>query len=245
MRVEVIQTRILEPPKDDLLGAITDSLKAIPEGSLLCIASKVVSIDEGRCLPVDEVQDPDKLIEQESIKYLDPKEISQKWKLTVRDSLLLPQAGIDASNANGHYILLPEDPMSSATHLRHLLMRHYALEQLGLVVTDSRVLPLRRGTVGVALGWSGFEPLTDYRGTPDLFGRAFEVSERNVADGLASAAVLAMGEGKEQTPLALISEVDFVQFKDKSDADIRVMPEGDLYAPIFTKLPWKDGGKYV
>src|SRR6266508_2193439 len=69
-------------------------------------------------------------------------------------------------------------------------------------ITDSKTAPLRVGVTGVTLAYSGFQALNDYVGTKDLFGRAWRMIKVNVVDALATAAVLVMGEGSEQTPLA-------------------------------------------
>ena len=83
-------------------------------------------------------------------------------------------------------------------------MSHYKAENIGVVVTDSHLTPLRRGVTGVAIAYSGFEGIQSEIGRPDLFGKPLEVTEKAVADDLASAAILEMGESGESTPFALI-----------------------------------------
>ena len=73
------------------------------------------------------------------------------------------------------------------------------------------------------LAYSGFRALNDYVGRPDLFGRPFTVSQADVAGGLAAATVLQMGEGAEQTPIAVLTELPFVQFQDR---DLATVPPG-------------------
>jgi len=108
---------------------------------------------------------------------------------------------------------------------------------VGVLVTDSRILPLRAGIVGVALGYAGFKGVRDYRGTPDIFGRVLKLSRTDVADSLAAAAVLQMGEGAEQQPLALITDAR-VEFTERtSRRELRIDPKEDLYRPLFEHLP--------
>jgi F420-0:gamma-glutamyl ligase len=105
-------------------------------------------------------------------------------------------------------------------------------------------LPTRRGAIGFALAWAGFEPLYDYRRTKDIFGREFLIEQTNIADALAAAAVLVMGEGKEQTPLAILRDVPHVSSgpRRKSPDAFQVPFTEDLFAPLLLKGPWKKGG---
>ncbi len=157
--------------------------------------------------------------------------------LTLKDGMVMASAGIDESNANGKLILLPRDSFKSARFLRKALRRKYGVKRLGVLVTDSRTIPLRAGVAGVALGYAGFRGIKDYRGTCDIFGRKFIYSRTDVADGLAAAAVLVMGEGNEQQPLALIEKVP-AEFCDKIDrGELHIDIQDDMYQPLFAKLP--------
>jgi len=144
--------------------------------------------------------------------------------------------------------LWPEDAQKTANQIREHLVKKFKVKKVGVVITDSTSTPLRLGTTGIALGFSGFEPLNDYNGTKDLFGRPFEVSWANVAGGLAAAAVLAMGEGTEQTPMALIKDVPFVKFKTTNPtkeelAGFNIPINDDLFAPFLNKVKWLHGTK--
>ena len=175
----------------------------------------------------------EKLIRQESELAIPTKYV---W-LTVKDGTVMASAGIDESNAKGKLILLPRDSFKSARFLRKTLRRKYHVRHLGILVTDSRTVPLRAGVTGVALGYAGFRGVKDYRGTPDIFGRKFKFSRTNVADSLAAAAVLVMGEGREQQPLALIEKTS-VEFCDKINrGELRINIQDDMYRPLFAKLP--------
>lgn len=247
MLVTPLKTRILWPPRDDLFGAIKNSLKKIPEGSILAVASKIVSIAEGRCITMATVVKDD-LIRQEANWYL-PRARSE-WGImhTITRGMLAPTAGIDESNGNGYYILWPKDPMKSAAQLLRWLKRTYGVKHLGVLVTDSRSMPLRRGVVGVALGYAGFSPLNDERGKKDLFDHRLNITQTNIADGLAAAAALAMGEGNESTPLALITDISFIYISGHTPRQSRrlyssymVPLQEDLYAPFLRSARWKKG----
>ena len=248
MIIKPIKTKKLLPPKDDLFAVLRHALKRIPERSIVVVASKIVSIGEGRCVPMDAVADKDNLIVSEAEYYL-PRDKKTPWVMhTMKHNLLIPTAGIDESNANGFYILWPKDPKASAKRIYDWLKQTYGATEFGVVITDSHSLPLRRGVMGVSLSHYGFAPLEDYRGTKDIFGRVLKVTQTNIADGLAAAAVLAMGEGNEQTPVALATDVPFVRFSEKlrrtrkQFSSFEVSPKDDLYAPFILKLKWKRGG---
>src|SRR3989338_9337719 len=83
-----------------------------------------------------------------------------------------------------------------------------SVKNFGVIITDSHCQPLRRGIVGFALSYWGFNPLRDYIGTPDIFGHNLRVTKMDVADALGTAATFVMGEGIEQTPIAIISGVE-------------------------------------
>jgi F420-0:gamma-glutamyl ligase len=119
----------------------------------------------------------------------------------------LGAAGIDESNGDGHYILLPKDPFASAHALHTFLCKAYRVERLGVIITDSRSLPFRYGASGVALAWWGIEPLEDHRGRLDLFGRAIEVERSNLVDGLAAGATVVAGEVNECIPMVVARDV--------------------------------------
>jgi F420-0:gamma-glutamyl ligase len=149
----------------------------------------------------------------------------------------MASAGIDESNANGKLILLPRNSWKTANYLRKKLKEKYGTKNLGVLVTDSRTLPLRAGVTGVALGYAGFKGIRDYRGSKDIFGRKFKFSRVDVADSLATVAVLAMGEGDEQRPLAIIqqAQIEFCNKTNRKELDIDIRE--DMYRPLFLNLP--------
>lgn len=246
MQITPIKLGKLVPPKDDLLGKIFASKLKLKDGDVLAISSKVVSIAEGRCVPTSSVT-KEELIQQEADLHYMPKNSPWGYHFTIAKGVLVGSAGIDQSNGNGHYILWPKDPMKAARALRTKLMKHYGVKKLGVVITDSTSHPLRRGASGVALAWAGFHPLYDYRGTPDIFGRAFKVEQANIVDALASAAVLTMGEGSEQTPVALLHDVPVSVWNatpiSKHEPPFVVSLKQDVFAPFLDSKKWKRGKK--
>lgn len=124
--------------------------------------------------------------------------------LTVKNGDAVANAGIDRKNApEGTVVLWPHDPDHSASSLRRSIERRSG-KNVGVVIVDSRVSPLRLGTTGFAIGSSGFEPVEDLRGRADLFGRRIEITLRAVADGIAASAQLVMGEASDHVPFAVV-----------------------------------------
>lgn len=249
MVIQPIKTRIMRPPKDDLPAVIKESIPVLKEKSILVITSKVVSIWQGRVVKMSEVKDKDELVKKEAEKYL-PREMTPGGFVmhTIKNNLLIPTAGIDESNANGYYVLWPKQVHDVASALWTWTRETYGVRDIGILITDSHSIPLRRGVVGISLAHFGFNPLKDYRHTKDLFGREFHFSQTNLADGLAAASVVVMGEGDERTPLALIEGLSFIEFIDHEyvpkdvHARFEIPPDEDLYYSFIGSVPWKDGG---
>ena len=193
MIIQPIKTRIFQEG-DDLFLFITDYFKKLSEKSVIVVTSKIAALAEKRTAVAENIKMKEKLIRAESELAIPTK---YAW-LTVKDGMVMASAGIDESNANGKLILLPKDSFKTARFLREKLQKHFRVKHLGVLITDSRTIPLRAGVTGVALGYAGFRGVKDYRGTPDIFGRKFKFSRTNVADSLATSAVLVMGEGNEQ-----------------------------------------------
>jgi coenzyme F420-0:L-glutamate ligase/coenzyme F420-1:gamma-L-glutamate ligase len=124
--------------------------------------------------------------------------------LCMKAGTLLPNAGVDASNAPpGCVTPLPKDPDKSALAIKTTIERRYSTK-VGVIIADSRTHAMRLGCSGVAIGCAGITAVIDDRGRNDLFGRKLEVTKRAVADNIVSAAELVMGEADECTPAAIV-----------------------------------------
>jgi putative folate metabolism gamma-glutamate ligase len=241
MRIKSVKTeRIVNAQKIEII--LDKYIKRIDENSILAITSKIVSICEGSVVDSKEV-DKEKLVYREADLFLSGK---NKFGaiLTIKNNVLIPTAGIDESNGNGKYILWPKNPQKSANQIRKYLRQKFKVKNVGVLITDSKTTPLRWGTTGIAIASSGFEALNSYIGNTDIFGRKMIATKANIADGLAACAVLVMGEGSEQTPLALIAEIPFVKFKDlnptaKELSELPINLKDDLYGKILTAVKWK------
>jgi len=239
MKFIPIKTRIFLPPKDkldDLLGY----LPRLKEGDIVFITSKVLGITEGRCVKIekDTLAERVQLARKEAQYYTKKSRGANEYTLiTINQSVLIYNSGIDRSNGNGYYILWPKNPGRSAKNVWSYLRKKNKIKKLGVIVTDSHTLPLRYGTLGISIGHFGIEPLENLRGTPDLFGRKLHVTRMNIVDSLAATSNLYMGEAAEQIPLLICRGFKDAKFTDKHTSNrLHVPAYLDMYSPVLKPL---------
>lgn len=232
LQIEAIKTTIYKQ-HENLIEFICSSLDSnlICEGMVLVITSKIVSLAENRLISASALS-KEALVQRESDIFLG--EIGYSCFLTIKEGLFIASAGIDESNSeNSEYILYPKNPFESAQRICDQLKEKWNLKELGIILSDSHTTPLRKGVTGIALSHWGFKGIKNLVGQEDLFHRKLKMTQINIADALASAAVLLMGEGSESCPLALIKGAN-LEFVDKVDPlELRIPFEEDLYYPIF------------
>lgn len=185
--------------------------KLLKEEVILAITSKVISICKKQVFHKTACS-KEELIKREADAIIDTDRNPDGIYLTIKDNILIQSAGIDESNGDGVYILYPKDVQKIAVSVWSYLRTKHCIKHLGILITDSNIMPMRLGVTGIALGWCGFEPLYSYVGKPDLYSKPFKVTQVNLLDALATSAVLVMGEGAEQTPMAVIRDVPKVCF---------------------------------
>ena len=232
---------------DDLAGAIAEALATAGErlidGDVLVVAQKVVSKTEGRTVALASVKARPEAAEiarksekEAAVAELMLQEASEVVRVAPgvvitrhRTGHVLANAGIDASNVpageGGESVLLwPKDPDASARALRAALQARFGA-RIAVVISDSLGRAWRMGTTGHAIGVAGMKPLWDRRGETDLFGRELKATVIGVADEIAGAASLVMGEAAEGVPAALVRGARFVP----EDADAGI---GELLRPL-------------
>lgn len=228
-----LKTRKFLPPKDDLYNLLDSYLPTLKEKDILVVTSKIVSISQGRTVKITPQTNRIALIKQEADAYCP----NQPSSLTVKDHTLTPFSGIDRSNANGYYVLLPKKPHQEAKKIWQYLRRRHRLTNLGIIIADSFCLPFRWGHLGISLGFFGFNPLKSYAGQKDIFGRKLVRHNSNLVDALAALAVIHMGEGDEQTPLCLIRGFKQIKFDQKDySRKFFISPADDIYTPLLSNL---------
>lgn len=221
-------------PGENLTDYVEQHLQGLKEQDTVIVTSKIIALSENRTIPHPSAETKKALAIQES-----DENVATPWCLLTRKRQdWCANAGIDESNAQGNLILLPKNPVKSAEHLQQFLKETFGLKQLGVIISDTRLVPLRIGTLGIALAWAGIEPVADYRGTKDLYGRELKMTQANIVHALATSAVLCMGEGAEQKPLAIIRHAP-VCFNEVSGgiSEISVLPQDDLYAYLYAAHP--------
>jgi len=147
-----------------------------------------------------------------------------------KSGIICANAGVDKSNIEGerNLALLPRDPDASAQRIRHEIRRLSGYD-VAVIVSDTHGRPLRMGEINVAIGLAGMKPIRDRRGEKDLFGYVLRVKQTAVADELASAAELVIGQTNEGIPAAIIRGYDYVLEENPSVRTLTRQKEKDLF----------------
>ena len=227
MQITPVHTRLFQE-SENLPAFVAEHLPSVPEKTIVTVSSKLVCLWKGGSVSYESRAQKEALIRQESAAAL---QTPLAW-LTIKDGMVMTNAGIDESNADGKLLLLPQDCWACAAELRGELQKKWDVKDLGVIITDSMILPLRAGVIGAAVAYAGFKGVKDLRGAPDIYGKKLEVTLVNAADALAAACAVTMGEAAEQCPLCRVDGAP-VEFTDKTDPDeIKYPPENDLYTPL-------------
>ena len=227
MRLYAVKTRIIKTG-EDTVEVILKSLKKqnlrLEDNDILAITSKIIAYAEGRVVKLSGIDPSDRakeLAKQFSLKpefaeliLREAEKIYggvEKAVLTLKNGVLTANAGIDNKNAPKNYaVLWPKDAQKWALRIREEIKRKTG-KHVAVLIVDSGLVPLRMGTTGLALAVAGFKPVKDCRGEEDIYGKPLIITRHAIADNLASAAHLLMGEAAEKTPVVLIKDapVDF------------------------------------
>jgi len=248
-----ITTRIIHPSEPIvpiLIGSIRDQLEGgLEDGDIIVLAESAVATAQGRVVSLQSIVPSEKarayarqyemdpalceLVLQESTEIVGG---IPGFLLALVEDTLLPNAGIDGSNAPiDHVVLLPEDPNGCASTIKKELEREFNVS-LAVLIIDSRTHPMRYGCGGVAIGCSGIEAVVDDRGRMDLFGNHLEVTKRAVADNIASAAELLMGEADEAVPLVIVRGTRGIAPPITNDSGIeRISPDKCLFMGVMQR----------
>jgi len=217
---------------DELKKILKNSRVQIKNEDVVVVSSKFISNSQGRILKIEnskvcnkakeiakKYNSNEKFIEivfRESDKILGG---VAGFVMSTTNGILAPNAGIDKSNSKGTKIILyPNEPYKFAEELKRKIFLELNLH-VGIIIVDSRLMPARIGTTGVAIACAGIEPTKDLRGEKDLDGNPLKVTFQATADNLASIANHKMGEGDDLHPVAIIRDSDC------NLTDRRIIPE--------------------
>jgi len=205
----------------DVFNALSKTLETnntqLQEGDVIVISTKYISNSQGRIVELEKIRASKQGIKI-SEKYQLKPEIAEiivresdkifggigGFVITSSDYIMAPNAGIDKSNAKkGKAILYPTDPYLTAEQIRRKIFLEFFIH-VGIILVDSRLMPARIGTSGVAVACAGIEPVLDMRGKKDLDDNPLKVTFQAVVDNIATIANHKMGEGAESKPFAII-----------------------------------------
>lgn len=245
MRVELIAPEGLPrvAPGDDLAALIAPL--DLVDGDVVVVAQKIVSKAEGRLVRLADVTPSPRAHELAAITGKDAPYVelvlresrevirAVRGVLIVEDrrGFVMANAGIDQSNVDGgdSALLLPADPDASARTLREAL-RERTGRDVGVVINDSWGRAWRVGTTGTAIGVAGLPGVVDLRGRPDLDGRTLRITEIGLADEIAAAASLLMGQSDEGRPVVIVRGLDVASMRrDGSGAELLRKRAQDLF----------------
>ncbi|HKY53824.1 MAG TPA: coenzyme F420-0:L-glutamate ligase [Anaerolineales bacterium] len=239
---------------DILIRSLSESNISIQGHDILVIAQKIVSKAEGRMVDLNSVLPSQRAIDLANQTEKDPRLVElmlqeSKEVLRTRPGVFIVEhnlgficanAGIDHSNVTPplpegeglglreeYVLLLPENPDKSASNLRQQIEIQTG-KRIGILIIDSHGRAWRNGTVGIAIGISGLPGLEDLRGTADLFGYKLQVTQIGVADELAAAASLVMGQAAEGTPVVHVRGFPY-QLREGSLRELIRPKEQDLF----------------
>lgn len=233
-------------PGDDLPAMLAGALLPLKpaDGDVLAVTSKIVSKAEGCFMNLRDVTPSERAMEIAKVTTKDPRLV----EVILRESIAISRMGtnvlitrhrlgfVSANAAIDHsnvahdpdaILLMPRDPDASAQEIFTRLHERLNVS-LPVVIVDSHGRPHRMGTVGVAVGVAGMPGVEDWRGREDMFGYKLQHTEIGLADMVASAATLLMGQAAEGVPAVLLRGVTFSP-RAGSAAEIIRAPKFDLY----------------
>lgn len=226
-----------------LIKAIRENGLQVEDGDILVVAQTLVSKAEGSTIRLSEVKPSPEALRLAEGLGRDAREVEVILSNSVqvlrakgslitrtRHGFVCAHSGVDSSNAPpGELLLLPRDPDRSARCLRKKL-EEFTGKKLAVIISDTSGRAFRRGVVGYAIGISGIDPMLDYRGKKDLYGRTLKKTLVCIVDAVAAAANLVMGEADEGVPAVLVRGVKYER-REKPITEILRPEAEDLFVP--------------
>jgi coenzyme F420-0:L-glutamate ligase/coenzyme F420-1:gamma-L-glutamate ligase len=233
---------------DDLGKLVFEAAKAqntpIHENDIVVITHVAVSKAEGNVVNLDTVVPSEKALEVAhkvgkdsalvEVILREAKEIVRMGPNSLitetKHGIISANAGIDRSNVEGerNVVLLPANSDLSARNIREEIKRLSGFD-VGVIISDTHGRPLRMGEINVAIGVAGLKPIRDRRGEKDLFGYVLKIKQTCIADELASAAELVIGQSNEGIPAALVRGYKFQAAENCSATELTRPKERDLF----------------
>ena len=234
-----------------LLKTLEKNNTELEEGDVLVISTKYISNSQGRIVNLENIRTSEEGMNISKKFQLKP-EIAEiiiresdkifggigGFVITSSDNIMAPNAGIDKSNIKkGKAILYPTNPYLTAEQIRRKIFLKLFIH-VGIILVDSRLMPARIGTSGVAISCAGIEPVLDMRSKEDLDGNSLKVTFQAVVDNLATIANYKMGEGAELKPFAIVRNSD-AKLTDRkiSSTEMAISPDQCVYVRGLSNPP--------
>jgi len=233
--------------KFDVFGALLETLVKnkikLQESDVLVISTKYISNSQGRIVSTNHIR-VSKVGSEISKKFQMKPEIAEiilretdkifggiaGFVITSSENIMAPNGGIDKSNAQKDQVILyPKNPFLIAEQIRRKIFLKFLIH-VGIILVDSRLMPARVGTSGVAISCAGIEPVLDMRSKKDLDGNPLKVTFQAVVDNIATIANHKMGEGAESKPFAIVRNSE-AQLTDRkiSPSEMAISPDQCVY----------------
>jgi len=229
----------------EIIKAIESEALQIDDGDVIAVAQKIVSKSENRYLDISGLSPSDEAKTLATKIDKDPKFIQailneSKKVVRYRMGVLIVEhklgfihanAGIDRSNIDqckDIVLLLPENPDESAKNISESISQHFK-KNISVIITDTMGRPFRNGIVGFTIGSHNIECLLDERGKKDLYDNELKVTQIGIADELAAAASLLMGQAAQKKPVVLIKGYQFKQNNISDSRSLIRSEEEDLF----------------
>ena len=239
----------------DIFEVLFDTLEKnnseLKEGDVLVISTKFVSNAQGRIIDLNNIKTSaygNRISKEFQLKPQIAEVVIREsdkifggisgFVITSSDDIMAPNAGIDKSNAKKDKIILyPINPYLTSEQLRRKIFLKLQIH-VGIILVDSRLMPARIGTSGVAIACAGIEPVLDMRSKKDLDGNPLKVTFQAVVDNLATIANHKMGEGAESKPFAIVRNSGAVLTDRKiNSSEMAISPDQCVYVRGLSNPP--------
>jgi coenzyme F420-0:L-glutamate ligase/coenzyme F420-1:gamma-L-glutamate ligase len=235
-----------------IVAAAQKESVTLDDGDIVVVGHKIVSKAEGRTVRLKEVRPSRRAEELSKLTVRDPRLVelvlreAKRVVKATKEILIVENhsgfvcinAGVDKSNVKGEdaYLLLPADSDASAKEIRSQI-RKLTGKDVAVIICDTYSRPFRRGQVEFAIGAAGVKLFRDYRGKKDLFGYVMKVKSSAIADEIASAAELLMGQGDEAIPVVIVKGLTGVKSNEEVSANALLIPEQeDLFKGTLSQV---------
>lgn len=232
-----IKTRPLQPPKDDIFDIFENYISNIRNWDIVCITSKIVAIHQWRCISNTDIRKKD-LVEKEADTRIDTDMVPEKdIYITIKNNIIIPSAWIDESNANGYYIMRPNNLSEITKQIHQYFCQKYCIENIWIIITDSCLHPLRQWTIGMGMYSYWIHPLRDERWKKDIFGKKLAMTQINTIDTISAMATYIMWEWNECQPIVIWRDIPHIEYTNTDIYEkIQIPIQEDIYYPLLKQL---------